>query len=244
MIDVMAAALGGLALGPASRWLSRALPEAIEREETDAVSRSGSVALEGAIAAYRGHWAFTMSRADAGLDLVLAAILALTLAVLGPDGHGWLIASATWVLWTLLLTDLRSMYLPDALTLPLLWAGLGLAASGYGVSPGDAIIGAILGYGFPWMIFHAYRLIRGVEGMGYGDFKLLAALGAWLGWTQIPYVLLVSALVAVAIMGATILSGKEGREKQFPFGPYIAIAGWIWLVWGQPLGERLVDLMS
>jgi len=141
----------------------------------------------------------------------------------------------TWSLIALTVTDLRTMYLPDDLTLPLLW--LGLIASLWGVfaTPTQAIIGAAVGYGLLWGVFHLFKLATGKDGMGYGDFKLLAALGAWLGWPLLPQIVLLSALVGAAVGVALILSRRAEWSSRIPFGPYIAGAGWIALVWGEQI---------
>ena len=138
--------------------------------------------------------------------------------------------------------DIDHQLLPDGITLPLLWAGL-LAAvvvgpmtgSAIPVSPREAVIGAVSGYLSLWLVFHAYRLITGKIGMGYGDFKLLAALGAWMGWKLLPLVVLLSAAVG-AVLGILmiVLRGRD-RSVPMPFGPYLAAAGWIAMMYGDVL---------
>ncbi len=132
--------------------------------------------------------------------------------------------------------DLDTMLLPDQLTLPLLWAGLSLSL--LGVSPvtlQDAVIGAIAGYLALWSVYWLFKLATGKEGMGYGDFKLLSALGAWLGWQQLPLIILLSSLVGLVFGIIQLRLKKQGIDKAFPFGPYIAIAGWIALLWGHEI---------
>ena len=134
------------------------------------------------------------------------------------------------------------MLLPDIITLPLMWAGLILAvvigsASGEGlpVSPRDAILGASAGYLSLWLVFHAFRFVTGKEGMGYGDFKLFAALGAWLGWKMLPLILLLAA-GSGSVLGITmILVRGRDRSIPLPFGPYLAIAGWLAMLYGDAL---------
>jgi leader peptidase (prepilin peptidase) / N-methyltransferase len=148
----------------------------------------------------------------------------------------------TWCLIALTGIDIDHQLLPDGITLPLMWAGL-LAAVILGpmddrpipVSAHDALIGAASGYVSLWLVFHAFRLITGKEGMGYGDFKLLAALGAWLGWKLLPLVILLSAATG-AILGILMIT-LRGRDRSIPmpFGPYLAIAGWIAMMYGDPL---------
>lgn len=142
----------------------------------------------------------------------------------------------SYVLIAATFIDLDTMLLPDQLTLPLLWAGLSLSL--LGVSPvtlQDAVIGAIAGYLALWSVYWLFKLATGKEGMGYGDFKLLAALGAWLGWQQLPLIILLSSLVGLVFGIIQLRLKKQGIDKAFPFGPYIAIAGWIALLWGREI---------
>jgi len=149
----------------------------------------------------------------------------------------------TWFLLALTFIDLDHQLLPDSLTLPLVWLGLLLSlAHGHEgaplrVSPEDAIIGGAAGYLFLWLVFHAFRLLTGKEGMGYGDFKLFGALGAWLGWQMLPLILLLSAGVGAIVGIALMLIRRQGRDIPIPFGPYLAGAGWIALLWGNDLVE-------
>lgn len=147
----------------------------------------------------------------------------------------------TWALIALTGIDMDHQLLPDTITLPLMWAGL-LAAVAYGptaaalpVSARDALIGAAAGYGCLWLVFHVFRLVTGKEGMGYGDFKLFAAIGAWLGWQLLPLVLLLSAATG-ALLGIMliVLRGRD-RSAPMPFGPYLAAAGWLAMMYGQQL---------
>ena len=153
--------------------------------------------------------------------------------------------AVTWALIALTGIDIDHQLLPDSITLPLLWAGL-LAAVTLGpapgvalpVSPKDAIIGAAAGYLSLWAVFHAFRLLTGKEGMGYGDFKLLAALGAWLGWRMLLSIVLLAALVG-AVVGIALIAGRRHeRGKPIPFGPFLAAAGWLALMWGPQIVQR------
>lgn len=141
----------------------------------------------------------------------------------------------TWSLIALTVTDLRTMYLPDDLTLPLLWLGLLASLGGQTVSPADSILGAALGYGVLWSVFKLFKLVTGKEGMGYGDFKLLGALGAWLGWQALPLIVVLSALVGATVGLVLMLSRRAEWGTRIPFGPYLAGAGWIALLWGDAL---------
>ena len=136
----------------------------------------------------------------------------------------------------LALIDVDTQYLPDDLTLPLLWAGIVSAALGWlPIRLGASVGGAVAGYLSLWLVFHAYRLIRGKEGMGAGDFKLLAALGAWLGWQLIPSIILLSSAVGAVVGIALVVGKKHDRDAPIPFGPYLAGGGIAALFFGEQL---------
>ena len=167
---------------------------------------------------------------------LLTALLSVGVAATLTPGWGTLAALVlTWVLVALTFIDLDKMLLPDQLTLPLLWGGLLFNLLGGFVPLADAVIGAMAGYLVLWALYWAFKLLTGKEGMGYGDFKLLAALGAWLGWQALPIVLLLSSLVGAAIGIGLILLRNHHQGKPIPFGPYLAIAGWIALLWGDSI---------
>jgi leader peptidase (prepilin peptidase)/N-methyltransferase len=162
-------------------------------------------------------------------------------------GFVWYTAAAlllTWVLIALSGIDIDHQLLPDNMTLPLLWLGLllslapGSAAIGLPVDPRSSIIGAAAGYLSLWSVYHLFRLLTGKEGMGYGDFKLLAAIGAWLGWQLLPVVILLSAVVGSIVGLALIAFGGRSSQTAIPFGPYLAAAGLIAMLWG----DRLIQL--
>jgi leader peptidase (prepilin peptidase)/N-methyltransferase len=150
--------------------------------------------------------------------------------------------AVTWALIALTGIDIDHQLLPDSITLPLIWAGL-LAAVILGpvagrsipVSAHDAIVGAISGYVSLWLVFHAFRLITGKEGMGYGDFKLFAALGAWLGWKLLPVIILLAAAAGAVLGIAMIALRGRDRSAPMPFGPYLAVAGWLAMLYGDVL---------
>jgi leader peptidase (prepilin peptidase) / N-methyltransferase len=153
----------------------------------------------------------------------------------GPTAKG---VSACVLLWTLLaltVIDFDTQLLPDDLTLPLIWAGLVVNLRDTFVPLAAAVIGAVAGYLTLWTIYWLFRLIRGKEGMGYGDFKLLAALGAWLGWKMLPLIVLLSSVVGAVIGIALIVFKGRDHNIPIPFGPYLAIAGAIALFWGPAL---------
>ena len=138
----------------------------------------------------------------------------------------------SWALLVLCMIDFDTQYLPDDITLPFLWLGLAVNLFGLFVSLHAAVLGAICGYGILWLIYQAFRLLTGKEGMGYGDFKLLAMIGAWLGWDSLPVVIILSSLVGAVVGIGMILFRNHDRQQPIPFGPYLATAGWITLVWG------------
>jgi len=145
----------------------------------------------------------------------------------------WLVASLFSVtLLTLALIDARTQLLPDDLTLPLLWAGLLFNLWSGRVPLADAVMGAVLGYLALWSVYWLFKLVTGKEGMGYGDFKLLAALGAWLGWMLLPLVILLSSVLGAVFGILLLLLSKHEKGQTMPFGPYLALAGWCAFVWG------------
>jgi leader peptidase (prepilin peptidase)/N-methyltransferase len=159
----------------------------------------------------------------------------------------WLIFMlyGSFTLLALAVIDLDTTLLPDDLTYPLLWAGL--LASVLGVSPvslPDAVIGAMAGYLALWSLYWVFKLLTGKEGMGYGDFKLLAALGAWLGWQYLPVVVLLSSVVGLVFAVSMMASGSVKRDQGIPFGPYLAIAGWIALLWGEVIVSSYLGLFN
>ena len=131
--------------------------------------------------------------------------------------------------------DLDTQLLPDDLTYPLLWLGLLVNVKGLFVPLQDAVLGAAAGYMVLWTVYWVFKLVRGKEGMGYGDFKLLAALGAWMGWQMLPAIILLSAGVGSVIGIAIIIASRMGFDHKIPFGPYLAGAGLVALVWGQQI---------
>lgn len=166
------------------------------------------------------------------VELATALLSLLVLLMLGPEKALFAIPM-TWALISLTMIDFDTQLLPDDITLPLLWAGLLVNLNGVFVPLQTAVIGAMAGYLVLWSVYWLFKLVTGKEGMGYGDFKLLAALGAWLGWTMVPLVLLLSSVVG-AVIGIGYLAIRK-ESAPFAFGPYIAIAGFVALLWGQPL---------
>lgn len=148
----------------------------------------------------------------------------------------------TWSLIALSGIDFDTQLLPDSVTLPLMWLGLIASLVPVFVGATDAIVGAAAGYLSLWCVYWAFKIVTGKEGMGYGDFKLLAALGAWFGWQALPMIVLLSSLVG-AIVGVTLIVAK-GRDKQIPipFGPYLAAAGWLAMIFGEQLSSWYMGL--
>jgi leader peptidase (prepilin peptidase)/N-methyltransferase len=148
-----------------------------------------------------------------------------------------------WCMIALTFIDFDTQLLPDSITLPLVWAGLLLNISGTFVDLGSAVIGAAAGYLSLWSVYWGFRILTGKEGMGFGDFKLLAAVGAWLGWQMLPLVVLTSSLVGAIAGISLILFAKHGRGVPIPFGPYLAVAGTVALFWGGPLTHAYLKLL-
>jgi len=143
----------------------------------------------------------------------------------------------TWALISLTLIDAKTQLLPDNITLPLLWLGLLLNAYDVFTDLQSAVFGAALGYLILWSVYQLFKLVTGKEGMGYGDFKLLAALGAWMGWEMLPQIILLSSLVGAIIGIAMIILTRHDKNIPIPFGPYLAIAGWIAFIWGNDINR-------
>ena len=143
----------------------------------------------------------------------------------------------TWVLIVLTMIDFDHQLLPDNMTLPLLWLGLIINSQNLITDLSSAFWGAVLGYLALWSVYWAFKLVTGKEGMGYGDFKLLAALGAWVGWQMLPLIILLSSLVGAVIGIALIALKGRDHSQPMPFGPFLAIAGWIALIWGQTITD-------
>ena len=168
-------------------------------------------------------------------------------------GFGWEAGAAialTWALVAISVIDIDHQIIPDSISLPLVWAGLTLSLFNpldgtqyLFIDPKTAIVGALAGYLSLWSIYHLFRLLTGKEGMGYGDFKLLAALGAWLGWKMLPVIILMSAVVGAATGILMIVAKRHERSVPIPFGPYLAAAGWIAMMWGTEIVNWYLDLM-
>jgi len=169
------------------------------------------------------------------VELLAAVLSGLAVWHFGSGTAGLAALLFTWLLIAMTVIDFDTQLLPDDLTYPLLWAGLLVNLNGTFVPLRDAVIGAAAGYLALWSVYWLFKLATGKEGMGYGDFKLLAALGAWLGWTMLPIIILLSSVVGAVVGISLIVFARRGRDKPIPFGPYLAAAGLIALFYGGPI---------
>lgn len=171
------------------------------------------------------------------VELLTALLSTVVIWQTGATGLGALMLLLTWSLVALTFIDIDKMLLPDQITLPLLWLVLAASALGVGVAPQQAIIGAACGYLSLWSVYWAFKLLTGKEGMGYGDFKLMAIFGALLGWQLLPLIILLSSLVGAVIGSIMLALQKKQQSTAIPFGPYIAAAGWIAMLWGAQISD-------
>ncbi len=191
-----------------------------------------------------GKCANCKTRVSSRYPLVELATALLTLTLVLAFGATWAGLAAcvlTWVLITLALIDLDTQLLPDNITLPFLWLGLAVNYHGVLTTFGNAFLGACVGYIILWSVFHIFRLVTGKDGMGYGDFKMLGMLGAWLGIQAIPLILVLSSL-AGALMGGVMIALGRDRKKPIEFGPFLAVAGFIALLWGDAIVQAWLGL--
>ncbi len=189
--------------------------------------------------ALRGRCRYCGVRISWQYPLVELLTALASAAIAWKLGFGWPLAAGLAFTWTLIAAagiDARTQLLPDQLTLPLLWLGLLLSLVSMFVTPTSAIVGAAIGYLSLWSVYWLFKLATGKEGMGYGDFKLLGALGAWMGPMSLLPIVLLSSLIG-AIVGGTMLALRgQDRSTPIPFGPFIAAAGWVWFLAGDTLG--------
>ena len=178
------------------------------------------------------------------IELLTGLLSALLVWHFGSGWTGLATLFFTYCLIAMTFIDIDTQLLPDDLTLPLLWAGLLVNLNGTFVPLQQAVIGAAAGYLVLWVIYWVFKLVTGKEGMGYGDFKLLAALGAWLGWMMLPTIVLLSSLVGAIVGISLIVFTKHGRDQPIPFGPYLAAAGMIALLYGTPISRYTLGLLG
>lgn len=177
--------------------------------------------------------------------LVELATAILSGVIAHQFGYGWPLAGAllfTWSLIALTMIDYDHQLLPDNITLPMLWIGIGFNFFGFFTSLENAVIGAIAGYMSLWTVYWVFKIATGKEGMGFGDFKLLGMLGAWMGWQVIPGVVILSSFVGAVFGIAMILFVGRDKSKPMPFGPYLATAGWIMFMWGDHINTAYLKL--
>ena len=177
------------------------------------------------------------------IEVATGLLTVLTIHFIGLNSAGLWASVLVWVLIAAAMIDFDHLLLFDELTLPLMWLGLVLNFYGVFTTLENALLGAILGYLSLWSVFHSFRLITGKEGFGYGDFKLLAALGAWMGWQAIPLIIILSSFAGAVIGGGLIMFGRD-HSKPIPFGPYLAIAGIIALLWGGAIADAYLQYVS
>ncbi len=186
----------------------------------------------------RARCPYCSSRIPARYPLVEAATVLSGLCVLHAFGYEWLTVALLFYMSSLIALgciDMETQLLPDEITIPLLWAGV-LAALFFGhISPADSILGAVLGYMALWLVYWAFKLLTGREGMGHGDFKLLAALGAWLGWQALPAVVLIASLAGLVYAAVALVRHTIRRDQPIPFGPFLAASGWVTLMFREQL---------
>ena len=192
----------------------------------------------------RGKCAYC--KATISLRYPLIELLSAVLSACVVYRFGWSIEAGfglilTWVLLALSGIDIDHQLLPDDIVLPVLWLGLGLSLVPVFATPTDAIMGAIAGYMAFWLVFQIFKRLTGKEGMGHGDFKLLALFGAWFGWQYLPQIILMSTLVGSLLGVLLILFKVNTRDKTIPFGPYIALGGWIAMLWGEKINTLYLN---
>ena len=196
--------------------------------------------------ALRGKCAHCRAPISARYPIVEALTGLLTGFAAAQFGFDWSALGAILLIWSLIalaFIDFDTTYLPDVITLPLLWCGLLFNLYGVFANLPTAVIGAMAGYLSLWSVYWAFKLLTRKEGMGYGDFKLLAALGAWLGWQMLPLIVLLSSLVGAIVGILLIILAKKGRNVPIPFGPYLATAGLFALFWGDEITRQYLLLM-
>ena len=176
---------------------------------------------------------------------IVTALLSLLIAFkFGVSAETFFGLIFTWALVSLTMIDAKTQLLPDDITLPLLWLGILVNTSDLYTDLESSVFGAMAGYLILWSIYKLFKLVTGKEGMGYGDFKLLAALGAWMGWILLPQIILLSSLVGAVIGVSMIMIRKHDKSVPIPFGPYLAIAGWIAFVWGVEINQLWLNIQA
>lgn len=176
------------------------------------------------------------------IEIITGVLSVIAIGYFGINWNGLTALILTWSLIALTVIDIDTYLLPDDITLPLLWLGLIINSFGVFTDLPSALWGAIAGYMSLWLVYQTFKLVTGKEGMGFGDFKLLAALGAWMGWQMLPQIILLSSLVGAVIGIAMIIMRGRDKNIPIPFGPYLAIAGWIAFIWGDTINQTYLKL--
>ncbi len=182
------------------------------------------------------------------VELMTAILAAICAWHFGPGWEALMAITLTIALVAIAMIDADTQLIPDSIVLPLMWLGLAMSlfhpqsgASTLFISPKDAIVGAMAGYLSLWSVFWLFKLATGKDGMGYGDFKLLAVLGAWLGWKVLPLIIILSSLVGAVLGSLTLLKSKQAQSTPIPFGPYLAVAGGIAMIWGEQIVQAYLS---
>jgi len=176
------------------------------------------------------------------VEILSATLAAITAWHFGFNGAGIAAITLTWLLIALAFIDIDHQLLPDVMVLPFLWVGLLLNLFNIFTTLPQAVVGAVAGYLSLWLVFHLFKLITGKEGMGYGDFKLFALFGAWLGWQSLPLIILLSSFIGALIGISLIVFQGRDRAKPLPFGPYLAAAGWVAMLWGDEIMRQYLQM--
>ncbi len=178
------------------------------------------------------------------VELITGIVTGFSIYQFGLNEQGYLAVLLGWGLIALTLIDADTQLLPDSITLPLLW--LGLLANSFNIYTdlASAVYGAAAGYFSLWSIYWLFKLTTGKEGMGYGDFKLLAALGAWMGWQHLPLIVILSAFVGAVVGISGIIFKGKNKETPIPYGPYLATAGWIAFFWGNEITQAYLSQLG
>jgi len=176
------------------------------------------------------------------VEILSAMLAAVTAWHFGFNTAGIAAIFLTWLLIALVFIDIDHMLLPDIMVLPFLWVGLLLNLFNVFTPLPQAVVGAVAGYLSLWLVFQVFKLITGKEGMGYGDFKLFALFGAWFGWQSLPLIILLASFIGALIgIGLIVFQGRD-RAKPLPFGPYLAAAGWVTMLWGDEITRQYLQI--
>ncbi len=175
------------------------------------------------------------------IELISGAVAVVVASHFGFSPAAICAVALSWALISLAMIDFDTQLLPDSITLPMLWAGIVVNYFNVFVTLEEAVLGAVFGYVSLWVVFWGFKFATGKDGMGYGDFKLLALLGAWLGWQILPIVIIVSSIVGACVGIGLMLFLSHDKSKPIPFGPYLAIAGWIALLWGDEITAQYLN---